>query len=341
DRGLNVGLVTNDQAHDLVDTASLRARGFQVGEVPGACFCCKFHDLTQVMDQLGADRQPDVILAEPVGSCTDLVATVIQPLARLHGQRFEVGPLAVLVKPEHGYKILRDGSGTAGFSPKAEYIFLKQIEEADVVAVNKIDKFAAHQREELIQLVTARFPDKRVLAISSLHGDGFERLVQALDRPRPRHGGGLQIDYDLYAAGEAELCWLNGRARLGPAPTAFAVDDVVLGVVAGLSRRADGRRGAEPAHVKALGTCPEGWAIANLVSSGQQAELSCPANVQTRSLDLIVNARVATDPDSLQAALRAELETAAQQLDAELEIAGLDCFRPARPQPTHRDGPER
>ena len=34
-------------------------------------------------------------------------------------------PLAVLLKPEHGRKILGGGSG-GGFSPKAEYIFLKR-----------------------------------------------------------------------------------------------------------------------------------------------------------------------------------------------------------------------
>jgi len=33
DQGLNVGLVTNDQAYDLVDTEMLRSKGFQVGEV--------------------------------------------------------------------------------------------------------------------------------------------------------------------------------------------------------------------------------------------------------------------------------------------------------------------
>ena len=36
-----------------------------------------------------ARRRPDLILAEPVGSCTDLVATVVQPLRDLYGQRFE------------------------------------------------------------------------------------------------------------------------------------------------------------------------------------------------------------------------------------------------------------
>ncbi|MEM9944429.1 MAG: GTP-binding protein, partial [Planctomycetota bacterium] len=32
--GKNVALVTNDQAYDLVDTHTLRAQGFEVGEVP-------------------------------------------------------------------------------------------------------------------------------------------------------------------------------------------------------------------------------------------------------------------------------------------------------------------
>ena len=100
--GRRVGLVTNDQAQDLVDTNSLRAQGFNVEEVAGACFCCRFDDLVGKVGRLQAGERPDVILAEPVGSCTDLVATVVQPLRDLYGDRFEVAPYAVLFKPEPG-----------------------------------------------------------------------------------------------------------------------------------------------------------------------------------------------------------------------------------------------
>src|SRR5206468_5662056 len=44
-RGQRVGVVTNDQAEDLVDTHSLRSQGLSVQEVAGACFCCRFDDL--------------------------------------------------------------------------------------------------------------------------------------------------------------------------------------------------------------------------------------------------------------------------------------------------------
>src|SRR5262249_17492889 len=86
-RGQRVGLVTNDQAQNLVDTTSLRAQGLPVEEVPGACFCCRFEDLVGKIGVLQVSNRPDVILAEPVGSCTDLVATVIQPLRDLYGVR--------------------------------------------------------------------------------------------------------------------------------------------------------------------------------------------------------------------------------------------------------------
>src|SRR5438132_738459 len=147
-RGEKVGLVTNDQAQDLVDTHSLREQGFPVAEVAGACFCCKFNDLLDKVGQLEASQRPNVILAEPVGSCTDLVATVVQPLKDLYGSRFSVAPYPVLFKPSHGLKILRNEAG-AGFSPKAAYIFRKQLEEADAILINRIDELTPAQVEQL------------------------------------------------------------------------------------------------------------------------------------------------------------------------------------------------
>src|SRR5262245_65983942 len=89
-RGQRVGVVTNDQAEDLVDTHNLRSQGLSVAEVAGACFCCKFNDLMDKVEELKRAGRPDVILAEPVGSCTDLVATVVQPLRDLYGEKFSV-----------------------------------------------------------------------------------------------------------------------------------------------------------------------------------------------------------------------------------------------------------
>jgi G3E family GTPase len=335
DRGLRVGVVTNDQAYDLVDTHTLRAAGLAVGEVPGACFCCKFDDLVATASQLSVDAMPDVILAEPVGSCTDLAATVIEPLSQMHGDRYEIGPLAVLLKPEHGKKILRNEEGT-GFSPKAAYIFLKQIEEADIVVVNKIDTLSADERAELIDLVERRFPSKEVLATSARSGEGIEELIEAIGQePKPR-GTMMEVDYDVYAEGEAELGWLNAMGTLTSTDASHVrLDDLLLRLVEGLRTRL-AEIGAEPAHMKVLGQTGEHFAIANVVSSGSGAELSRASDGAAAEIDLIVNARVAVDPDVLWQQLQEHVAGLAAEHSMVCNWKRTQHFRPGRPVPTHR-----
>ncbi len=229
ERGRQVGLVTNDQAQDLVDTTSLRAQGFSVEEVAGACFCCRFDDLVGKVGSLEQARRPEVILAEPVGSCTDLVATVVQPLRDLYGQRFDVAPYAVLFKPSHGLKILRGEAGS-GFSPKAAYIFRKQLEEADAIVINRIDEVDPAVLNEVTALVKQQFPGVPVLAMSAKTGQGFDGLVELLEQQGAFGRKILDIDYDIYAAGEAELGWLNAAAQV-TAARPFDLDSALLDLI--------------------------------------------------------------------------------------------------------------
>src|ERR671935_1569111 len=241
-RGQRVGLVTNDQAQDLVDTSSLRAQGFPVEEVAGACFCCRFDDLVGQVGQLQSNERPEVILAEPVGSCTDLVATVVQPLKDLYGDRFQVAPYPVLFKPSHGLRILRSES-SGGFSPKAAYIFRKQLEEADAIAINRIDEMEPAALNELTGLVQSTYPGTPVLRLSAKTGQGFDALTALLDQEGNFGRKILDIDYDVYAEGEAELGWLNSSIRVaGPRP--FALDELLLDVVSRL-QEALARHGGE------------------------------------------------------------------------------------------------
>ena len=62
-RGLRVGLVTNDQGSDLVDTSLAARQHIPVSEVAGGCFCCRFPDLMAGLERLHEVVQPDVVLA--------------------------------------------------------------------------------------------------------------------------------------------------------------------------------------------------------------------------------------------------------------------------------------
>ncbi len=331
-QGRRVGLVTNDQAQDLVDTTSLRAQGFPVEEVAGACFCCRFDDLVGKVGRLEEGERPDVILAEPVGSCTDLVATVVQPLRDLYRDRFDVAPYPVLFKPSHGLRILRGEPG--GFSPKAEYIFRKQLEEADAIVVNRIDEIAAAELAELTALVRREYPGVPVLPLSAKTGQGFEALVELLEQQGNFGRKILDIDYDTYAEGEAELGWLNAAVRVRAAAP-FDLDALLLRVVSRL-REALAGAGAEVAHLKAVGLRDVSFGVANLVSSGTAPELSLPSRGRVPEAELIVNARVAAAPAELERQVRREVEAACREFGAQAEFLSVQSFRPGRPQPTHR-----
>lgn len=335
EQGQKVGIVTNDQAHGLVDTMSLRAQGFDVGEVTGACFCCKFNDLTDVIAQLSSGSRPDVILAEPVGSCTDLAATVLEPLRKFYDAEIEAAPLTVLLKPEHGRKILGD-QADVGFSPKAAYIFLKQLEEADLVVVNKVDKLAAEDLDRITQLIKSRYPGKKVLPFSARTGAGLAELVAELGRAAELRTETPAMDYDIYAEGEAELGWLNCTVALKSADSAqIEVDRFLADFVERLAT-ACVASDAEPAHLKILASTGLSTAIVNWVASDVPPEISIASDTQASELELTVNARVALDPDVLADLVRTVSAEAAKAWKLDAVVSDMQNFRPGRPMPTHR-----
>ncbi|QVL34911.1 cobalamin biosynthesis protein P47K [Telmatocola sphagniphila] len=333
DRGQKVGLVTNDQAQNLVDTNSLRSQGFDVSEVAGACFCCRFDDLVNRVTQLQDDSRPEIILAEPVGSCTDLVATVIQPLKDLYKGRFEVAPYAVLFKPSHGLKILRNES--SGFSPKAAYIFRKQLEEADALVINRMDEIQPARLAELEKLLNTEFPGVPVLAISAKTGQGFDALPELLDQQGAFGKKILDIDYDIYAEGEAEMGWLNSSVHLvAERPT--EMDPLLMEVIVQLQDRIR-TLGGEVAHLKVIGMEEGGaFGVANLVSSAGQPEFSLPSNSLFQVADLIINARVAIDPEALQKEVEKVVAQSALSRNLQTEFRQIQSLRPGRPVPIHR-----
>jgi len=332
-QGKSVGIVTNDQAANLVDTNSLRSQGFEVGEVAGACFCCNFDELMSTMDGLSEGERPDMILAEPVGSCTDLVATVIQPMKRLYDTTFQIAPYSVILKPSHGARVLRNDR-KAGFSPKAAYILKKQIEEADAILINRIDELSLEQADELTFLINEHCPGIPVLRVSAKTGEGYDALTHFLDQNGDFGRRVLDIDYDIYADGEAELGWLNSSVHVS-SDQKFSLDGLLLDVVAKLQMELVAS-GAETAHLKTIGLWEGFFGVANLVSSTTEPELSLPSNCDVPEVDLIVNARVACDPEELEQVVRSCVEVAGQRIDATVEFRQTQSFRPSRPVPTHR-----
>lgn len=333
--GLRVGLITNDQGSELVDTATLRSRGFAAEEIPGGCFCCRFDSLVEAADRLTAETQPDVFIAEPVGSCTDLVATVTYPLRRMYGEQFTVAPFSVLVDPVRAEHVLGLAEGKR-FSEKVLYIYRKQLEEADLIVITKNETVSPERIAALRERLSHEFPNARVLDVSVRVGtnvsDWFDLIETGVSGSRPA----MEVDYQTYAEGEALLGWLNATVQLtGSEP--FDANHVLELLAQGIQMRLTD---AEVAHLKMTLSPAAGLgelAVVNLVRSDIVPELSLRIEEPVESGQLIINLRAEGAPELLEAAVRG----AAAQLSRDLpslaaRLDHLESFRPGKPEPTYR-----
>jgi Ni2+-binding GTPase involved in maturation of urease and hydrogenase len=296
-RGLRVGAITNDQASGLVDTATLRGSGVLVAEVAGGCFCCRFSELVEAADSVLA-HAPDVLFCEAVGSCTDIVATVAEPFADFYGPAVEVAPVSVVVDPQQFAARRGDDVG---------YVYAQQLDEADLVVVNKIDLASRAQRDA----VARACGDRERVEISAARGEGIESWLMLLGRGASCGHPLRTLDYDRYAHGEAMLAWLNATATIDVPHDPRAVAERLIARFATL----------DVAHVKlsvgdvrahATGTCPA-------VVTG--------ANSEGVSSRVTVNARVRGDANKLRDVVRDALHVVHARVDA------LQAFHPAYPHP--------
>jgi len=338
-QGLRVGLITNDQAGGLVDTRLLRGQGFATEEIAGGCFCCRFGTLVEAAQKLDAAARPDVFIAEPVGSCTDLVATVTYPLRRLYGDAFTIAPLAVLVDPVRARRIFGLESG-GNFSAKVVYIFRKQLEEADVIVISKSDLLAAEDLEELRGVLEREFPEARVMSAALRDGTGLEPLLQLLLSAEQSRRYPMAVDYGVYADGEALLGWLNATVSLRHDDEFDA--NAFLRVLAGRVQGRLAEAGTEIAHFK-MTFSPDGslageLASVNLVRTDYVPELGMELDEPVAGGQLIVNLRAEADPAALLAALRDGLGMASGEFPGlQTAVEHAEHFRPGKPEPTHRD----
>lgn len=324
-----VGIITNDQATALVDTAWLNKTAATVTELSGSCFCCNYDGFSALIRDLERDSRADIILAEPVGSCTDLSATLLQPLKQHWGVDGQVAPLTVLADPFRLAAILE--GGLAGLHPSAAYIYRKQLEESDCILVTKLDLLSDAAADRLLAKTRFLFPGQAVMACSARTGAGLEEWLQYALHTTITGTKILEIDYDRYAEGEAVLGWLNATLHLRCREADWQIFFETL--LDGYAREVADQQ-LSVGHIKLLLETEDELVIGNL-----SGELSVPT-IRGRvnpgaEARLIINARLGCSPGLLDRLTR-QLLTSTLQADWTVTTLAWDALQPGYPQPTHR-----
>ncbi len=346
ERGGKAGLVTNDQGQGLMDTDSARLvlgavssprRESGVEEITGGCFCCRLDELVGAITRLDAEARPDVIVAEPVGSCTDLMATVMLPLERVYHMAFVLSPLSVVVDARRALAALGGRRNKRDFHRDVGYVFRKQIEEAEWLVVNKVDLLDADDLEDLKERLASNYPDKRVFLVSAKSGVGIETWFSALLGAESGPRELMELDYERYAEGEALLGWVNSeavcRVREGE-PDRFDWGNWLLEAGRRIAVLLE-EEGAEVGHFKmSVVTGARRWRL-HQVMSGETPVLHEEAvtGEDVPEARLLVNLRAEGSAERLEEIVDQGLSA---QTAVSVEFSHRAAFQPGEPRPTHR-----
>jgi hypothetical protein len=317
-----------------VDTALARGQSSAVAEITGGCFCCRLDDLVVAVERLSLSERPNVFLAEPVGSCTDLMAAVLLPLRKVYKLPLGVAPLSVLLDGRRAYSTLVSRGRAQGFSKEVGYIYRKQIEEAEILVINKTELLTKAQLAKLTGELQASYPGRKIFPISARMGEGLDEWFSILLEEDCRPRSLMEVDYERYGVGEALLGWLNATvaiaAGLPGVDGAELLHRVADGVMDGLEH---GR--IEVAHFK-MALEDEGGAVLRVQVTCREEKLAFAGGLDgaVKNGCLLLNLRAEAKPEEMAEIVSRELAKALAGIQH--EMAEFACFKPGQPVPTHR-----
>lgn len=326
---IKAAVITNDQGSNLVDTKYFESLGIVNREVLNGCFCCNYNELIKSLNSLLEDEKPEIIFAESVGSCTDLIATIAKPLATFYPTINVV--ISVYVDVAMLYRIIR---GEASFlNDQVRYIYKKQIEEADVLIINKIDLLEESEVQIVRQVLYAEYPDKAILYQNSFDEQHIEQWWMMINRYQSKgQRTSIKLNYDIYAQGEAMLGWLDKELEIYAANgRAFEVAIQLIKGIETIIRDEKHFIG----HLKFLIDDDVKKKKISYTAFETGEQIFSSNNRKVNKVSMLINARVQTIPSKLEEIVSKTIEAVSSQTNCQFILKNSSCFQPGYPNPTY------
>jgi len=328
-KGQRVAVITNDQGDQQVDSAFTRSLGINTREVSNGCFCCRYNDLDAHLQSLAVEDHPEIVFAESVGTCTDLVATIAKPF-----QLFKPDINVVISVFSDASLLASLIEGRSSFLEESvRYIYKKQLEEADVIVLNKIDLLTEQQIASSDRSIRSEYPGKTIVHQNSFRNEDIIAWLDKLDQFASREKRkSLTVDYDVYGNGEAQLAWLDKsiviKSPLGNG--GFIARHIIRSIFNQLKQQQ-----LTIGHLKFFAETNQWSNKISLTTASTSADFKISEeNIQ--ELSLLINARVQTDPTTLQIIIDDVLKDAQESDGCTIVTERYSAFSPGFPTPTHR-----
>lgn len=320
--GKSVAIITNDQGNVLVDTEYMKDAGFDVKDVLGGCFCANFGEFVKNARTLVATGRPDVIIAEPIGTSTAILGSVVAPLRSLYPEEFQVAPFFVVVDGTRATETLRRPEGFGLGDGKL--IPSHQVKEAEFILISKMDLLGEKEVAMTEELVRKEVPDAQVIPCSALSRRNLDRIVDIVLSDKVSTKEPKEVDQRIFAVEKASMGWFNAHAKL---VTEGRLD--INAFVTALMRRVATDFPPETiGHVKVMLTSPTASAKVSLVQDRMQVDGLKGGRYLTGEGKLVLNARISASPNELRGSFEKAIYETARETGASVQEMGEACFTP-------------
>lgn len=324
-----VAVITNDQGDQQVDSAFVKSFGIPAREVANGCFCCNYNQLDAHLQSLREEDQPDIIFAESVGSCTDLIATIVKPLNKLRPGIETV--ISVFADADLLISLIE---GRSSFlEDSVRYIYKKQLEEADLLIINKTDLLSPMQLAAIDEVMKSEYPGKTILQQNSLIELDVSRWLVAIEQfTEFTNRSSLNLDYDVYGDGESRLAWLDKSITIHTSHgNAVFVMRKIIGAVFDQIQVHHITIG----HLKFFVEADNWNEKISFTTTSTSGDIKV-RDQEANCIKMLINARVQAEPEALERLIDGVLAFAENAYNCTIVAEKWSVFKPGYPKPTYR-----
>ena len=160
--------MVNEAGSIGVDGATLKSGGYTATELPNGCICCSMAgSMQESLVNIRNEYDPDVLLIEPTGIAFS--GKVKEAIELIHYRCEFIQIIGIF-----------DGPRFRLFSEKKKDFYVKQLEDSDVLVMNKMDLTPEDVKKEALEWMADEIPKAKVIQVVATTGEGLDEVFGEL-----------------------------------------------------------------------------------------------------------------------------------------------------------------
>lgn len=315
-------MISNDLGgQGLADNRYAQLRGCNASELTGDCICYQTENLVTRLNQLYDKENCQLVISDIPGFGVGALEHVYHTLNEQYPGQFDLAPFTVLIEPKTVEFLHKNQAGDVA------YILNSQLEEADLIVLNKCDLLDKPAREHAADYLRASYPQANVISISAKTGEGLECLARALSagsasmrRPDIGYGG------KAFTSAMSKICEFNIQYYAVVCCNNFDGNAYLTSLAEDIQTTLQDT-GTEIPHMKLLAWKSEGeYGRVDLLGGGRPVEVNQRFESPCTDLAVVLNSSLICPADDLERILTERIKSVSEAYQLTLTIYKTECI---------------